>query len=269
MRASLPRMLVSRLTLVEHMAGLSSVRARRAQVLSTVHLQAERVYPPKPTSKLVHDAHRRHNYDHEVDYEDVVTQRYYSLTVAWERLLHHIAHDVDMDDDDFAFIFEDDIALHEDLAPENATEAILHGMELARADGLLYLGACDFDCAPWRGADHWVGGVRFEKCASHCTHAMAITKGKAATLMQELHVSVLTELYVHGDGVRKAAFIIDQQLKMYSQHHNGTWTVGTNFFSPQDEWRMFAFGAFYQDKLTAHSTILTRRRSLRTLLAWG
>jgi len=82
MRASLPRMLVSRLTLVEHMAGLSSVRARRAQVLSTVHLQAERVYPPKPTSKLVHDAHRRHNYDHEVDYEDVVTQRYYSLTVA-------------------------------------------------------------------------------------------------------------------------------------------------------------------------------------------
>lgn len=238
------------LTIVEHVAGLSSMRARRAQVLATVHPQAERMYPPKPTSKLVHDAHRRHNYDHEVDYEDVVTQRYYSLTVAWERLLHHIAHDVDMQDDDFAFIFEDDIALHDNLTHSDARRAVLRGMDLAREDGLLYLGGCWPSCSQWDRKPEWTNTVKFEKCSNMCTHALAVTKRKAATLMAQLRESMV--LAIGEDGHWPYGYVIDQMLHMYSKQNNGTWTVGSNMLAPGNDVHI---GIFYQNRKAFHSTI--------------
>ncbi len=104
-----------------------------AQVLAAVlHLRAEHVTPPKPSAKLAREARKRHNYDKDADVDNVVTQRLFSLTVAWERLTRHIAHDTDMAGDDFAFVFEGDIALHDNVSHADARRAVLHGMDLAR-----------------------------------------------------------------------------------------------------------------------------------------
>ena len=62
-----------------------------------------------------------------------------------------------MADDDLACIFEDDIALHDDVSHTVARRAILHGMDLGRKDGLLYLGGCGPWC--WNEPFEWL-----EKC---------------------------------------------------------------------------------------------------------
>ncbi|KAK9834864.1 hypothetical protein WJX81_004590 [Elliptochloris bilobata] len=131
-------------------------------VLATLHLQGNRFVPLKPSVKLAREARKRHDYDENTDVEDSKHQRYFSLTVTWERLLQHIASDVDMEEDQWACIFEDDITLHDDVSHAVAREAILHGMDLARSDGLLYLGGCSPDCS-FNDAAEWRGELSFEK----------------------------------------------------------------------------------------------------------
>ncbi len=223
-----------------------------AQVLAAVlHLRAEHVTPPKPSAKLAREARKRHNYDKDADVDNVVTQRLFSLTVAWERLTRHIAHDTDMAGDDFAFVFEGDIALHDNVSHADARRAVLHGMDLARADGLLYLGGCFTRCAGGAAEAQWLGNTRFERCSNKCTHALAVTKRKAATLMADLHESMRVEAGPNGSTLY-LGYIIDQMLSTYSAHYNGTWTVGTNLFAPGNDLHI---GMFYQDRKAFHSTI--------------
>ena len=60
------------------------------QVLATLHMQSTRIVPLKPSAKLAHEARKRHDYDQYADMDDPITWRYFSLTVTWERLMHHI-----------------------------------------------------------------------------------------------------------------------------------------------------------------------------------
>ena len=128
------------------------------QVLASLHMMAEHVVPPAPSEALARRVYRNHNYDKHVNLSDLVTQREFSLVAAWERLLAHVAHHVEIGPDDWAAVFEDDIALHDELSHAAARRALLHGMELARSDGLLYLGICQ----PWCHEDsvQEAGGVR-------------------------------------------------------------------------------------------------------------
>ncbi len=223
-----------------------------AQVLAAVlHLRAERITPPKPTSKLAWEARKRHNYDKDMDVENVVTQRSLSLTVAWERLTRHIAHDPDMAEDDFALVFEGDVALHDNVSHADARQAVLHGMDLAREDGLLYLGGCFPRCAGGPDGEQWLSNTRFERCSNKCTHALAVTKRKAATLMADLRESMLADAGPDGSTLY-LGYLIDQMLSTYSAHHNGTWTVGTNFAAPGNGWHI---GIFYQDRKAFQTTI--------------
>ncbi len=218
---------------------------------AVLHLRAEHVTPPKPTSKLAREAHKRHNYDKDADVDNVVTQRLFSLTVAWERLMRHIAHNTDMADDDFAFVFEGDIALYDNVSHADARQAVLHGMDLARADGLLYLGGCFPQCTWGPAEEEWLGNTRFERCSNKCTHALAVTKRKAATLMAELRESMRVEAGPDGSSLY-LGYIIDQMLSTYSKHHNGTWSIGTNFVAPGNEVHT---GIFYQDRKAFRTTI--------------
>ena len=226
---------------------------RARQVLAALHMQATRLVPLKASARLARDAHKRHDYDDNADLEDHTTWRYFSLTVTWERLMHQIAHDVDMEDDDFACIFEDDVALHDDVSIATARKALLRGTDLARGDGLVYFGSCYAGCN-LDSAVEWVGNVRLEKCVNLCTHAMAVTKRKAATLMTELHDEVHADFEQHNYHSIHLGFVIDQMLKVYQQRHNGMWTVGTNLWSAQDKYNM-SVGAFYQDRWRVNSTI--------------
>ena len=223
------------------------------QVLGTVHLMAERVHPPKATLKLAQEAYKVHNYDKDLDLSDVVTQRELSLTATWDRLIAHIARHTDMEDDDFACVFEDDIALHDDVTHAVARRAILHGMELGRADGLLSLGMCAPDCQ--NSTQQWVENVKFEKCASLCTHAVAVTKRKAGTLMADLHAAVHEDFEKWGYDSYYHGHAIDQQLRLHAWHNNGTWTAGTNLYSMETPWWDTHLGLFYQDRWRARPSI--------------
>lgn len=220
-------------------------------MLASLHLQPERVHPIKPSAQLAREARARHDFDKGVDTEQAQAQRYFSALVTWERLLAHIARSAHMADDDFAFAFEDDIALHDDLSHAAARAAILRGLDLARHEGLLYMGACETVCEPDAPAT-WLGAVEFRKCTGLCTHALAVTKRAAATLVADAHASVLADMAEKGHDTLPLGYTIDQMLRLHLRRRNGTWLVGANLHSPQ---RPLHFGAFYQDRWRTHSTL--------------
>ena len=221
-------------------------------MLASLHLQPERVHPIKPSAQLARKARARHDFDKAVDTEQAQAQRFFSALATWERLLAHIAASAHMADDDFAFAFEDDIALHDDLSHAAARAAILRGLYLARHEGLLYLGACEAELAPDAPATR-LGAVEFRKCIGLCTHALAVTKSRAATLVADVHASVLADMAEKGYDSLPFGYTIDQMLRVHMRRNNGTWLVGANLASPQ---RALEFGAFYQDKWRTRSTIV-------------
>ncbi|KAK9834875.1 hypothetical protein WJX81_005664 [Elliptochloris bilobata] len=235
---------------------------RTKQVLASLHLLAQRIHPPKATYKLAEEGYKAHSYDKDVNLDDATTQREFSLLATWERLLQHIAGDPDMAESDFALIFEDDIALHDDLSHAAARRAILHGLDIARDDGLLTLGICVPDCQ--NVSAEWYEGIQYDKCASLCSHAIAVTKLRAVTLMDQLHEAIHIDFkkweydsYYHGH-------CIDQLLRLYAYAHGGTWTVASNLRSDQSPPWGDELGVFYQDRWRSKSTI-NARRTLRSL----
>ena len=221
------------------------------QVLASLHLQPERVHPIKPSAQLAREARARHDFDKAVDTEQAQAQRYFSALVTWERLLAHIAASAHMADDDFAFAFEDDIALHDDLSHAAARAAILRGLDLARHEGLLFMGACETEFAPDAPATG-LGAVEFRKCAGLCTHALAMTKRMAVTLVADAHASVVADMAEKGYDSMPLGYTIDQMLHVHMRRSNGTWLVGANLHSPQ---RPLHLGAFCQDRWRTHSTL--------------
>ena len=193
-------------------------------MLASLHLQPERVHPIKPSAQLAREARARHDFDKAVDTEQVQAQRYFSALATWERLLAHIGASAHMGDDDFAFAFEDDIALHDDLSHAAARAAILRGLDLARHEGLLFMGVCETEFAPDAPAT-WLGTVEFRKCAGLCTHALAVTKRKAATLVADVHASVLADMAEKGYDSMPFGYTIDQMLRVHMRRKtaHGWW----------------------------------------------
>lgn len=216
------------------------------QVLAQLHIQAERVWPPKPSLHLAKEMYAIHDYDKEVNLSDPQHQRYFSLLAAWKHVLHHVAHHPDLEPHNFAIIMEDDISLQEDVSLAAARNAILHGFDLARSDGWLYLAVCPTEYFP---ETEQYQGLTYSKMVGWCAHALAFTKHRAASIMHEMHTSMkedfLTQFpsYSFGHGV-------DQMLSQYGHIHNGTWTVATNLQGKHN-----AVGLFYQDRERFHSTI--------------
>ena len=177
--------------------------------------------------------------------------------------------------------------MHDELSLDAARASILHGFDLARKDGLLYLSVCSPHChadthrevkvSPgcWseiktsvckagtracrtsgvtlccRGCV-MLQGLTYMRCYGLCSHAMAVTKHKAATLLLDMHGSMLEYLKTH-DSV-PAGHSVDQMLYNYARMQNGTWTTATNLVSPVER-SPPSVGIFYQDKTRFHSTI--------------
>ena len=232
------------------------------QVLAGLHLEATRVQPVKPSQRHAQETHRKHNYDKTADLSDIKTQRYLSLTATWEHLLQKIAHDVDMEDTDFACIFEDDVALHDDLSTTNARKVILHGMDIARSDGVLYMGVCEPECLA--ETTQWLGNYTFAKCYALCAHAMAVTKAKAVTYMDEMHAAFQHEFKTKGYDSYPQGHVIDQMLLVHARTYNATWAIATNLVDPQTETYGYGshYGAFIQDKWR-HSSSIDTAEALR------
>lgn len=90
------------------------------------------------------------------------------------------------------------------------------------------------------------------RCYGLCSHAMAVTKHKAATLLLDMHGGMLDYLETHDSA--HAGHSIDQMLYNYARMQNGTWTTATNLVSPVER-NPPSVGIFYQDKTRFPSTV--------------
>ena len=160
--------------------------------LAMLHVSLERVWPPKPSLHLAKAMYAVHDYDRHANLSDERVQRYMSLLAAWRHALGHIAHHPDLLPDEWALAFEDDISLHDNLTLSAARAAVLRGFSLARTEGWLYLGMCLREghgrCWQETAVEH--GGVEYAKCNGVCSHALAFTKRRAATMLADMHASM-------------------------------------------------------------------------------
>lgn len=221
------------------------------QVLARLHVSAERVWPPKPSLHLAQHMYKEHDYDKHAHLSDPKHQKYFSLLAAWEHVLQHVAHHPDLAPHDFAICVEDDISLHDDLSLAAAQAAILHGFELARSDGWLYLGVCWPRC--WDESAQVFQGLNYSRCSGECTHALAFTKHKAATMLMDLRVGMKDYMSAQGQDTYRVGEAIDQMMATYSYVRNGTWVAGLNLNSSHGHQ-----GLFYQDRDRFHPTIEER-----------
>ena len=161
-------------------------------VLVTLHVSAERVWPPKPSLHLAKLMSAFHDYDKSANMTDDHHQRYMSLLAAWRHVPGHISHHSDLAPDEWALAFEDDISLHDNSTLAAARAAILRGFSLAREEGWLYLGMClvGGHGRYWESTAVSHDGVEYAKCTGMCSHALAFTKRKAGTMLADMHASM-------------------------------------------------------------------------------
>lgn len=218
-------------------------------------MTAERVQPPEASLKHAREVYAVHNYDKEANLSDVSTQRELSLLSAWDGLLRRIARHPSLGGDGFACIFGNDIALHDEVPHSIAMQAIVHGMDLARKDGLLYLSSCGPLCVndPVERLDR----IEYRKCNNPCSHAICVTKKKSRMLMSEIQKAWRADFQMYNYQSIEKGHCMDQMLRVYAEHSNSIWTVGTNLWSAQWLW--------YGDQL---SCLLCKQDLMRQDIRW-
>ena len=127
---------------------------------------AERVHTSKPSLRQAQEMYAAQSH-HRDNLSVIAVRREVALMTTWDRLLRHVVSDPDMADDDFACIFEDDVALPANMSRTAARRAIQHGMDLARIDGLLYLGPCGHMCSNEPAV--WLDMFEFRRCNNLCS----------------------------------------------------------------------------------------------------
>jgi hypothetical protein len=101
--------------------------------------------------------------------------------------LQTIATDPDLAEDGWGFIFEDDIALADEVTPQKFQKMLTVAKLHAAESGFLYLGIC---AAKFYGKEVYQSGFVFQKCSGPCAHAYGVTKWRAAWLYDELSLKI-------------------------------------------------------------------------------
>ena len=215
-------------------------------VLQAVGFARPQRFAPVEASRTNADAESLPEaYDAIINTTSKVVQRELALRATFYRLFHTIAKLSSLGEDDFACLFEDDIAVHPSLNHTSLASILDFGSSLARKEGLLYLGSC----AP-RCDDHFTRvheEVEYAKCSCSCTHAFAVTRRRARSLAVDLHSNMVEH--------RIVGHTIDDLLKYYSLFKSLSWVAGTNLVSPEAEGHK---GVFFQNRLRFKSLINQR-----------
>ena len=217
-------------------------------MLASLHLLAERVRPSTASSNEAPEVDAVHSHDRDGNLSNVVAQRELLLVATWDGVLRRIASSNNIDGEGFACIFEDDITLHKDVSQSVARRVIVHGMNLARKDGLLYLGSCGSAC--WDEPFVWLQNVEYRKCDTPCSHAVCVTKQRSGTLMSELRGAWQDDIMNYNFHSTEEGHCIAQLLRVHAEHKSSIWTVGTNLWSMQWVWYGDQLnGLFHRDKV--------------------
>lgn len=171
-----------------------------------------------------------------------------------QAILRH-AHDRHSHAGSWRIFLEDDAALHPNV--KSPVCALLHGLELSRNDGIVYLGLCSPRCVDPKLFSDNLGGIEYSKCSGTCAHAFGMTKFKAQSILPILS-SLRRDYHNHDE-----AIYFDIGLFAYGKLINPIWTIGTNLRSspPKSNIRKFAQyiadhrGIFFQDRARFETTI--------------
>lgn len=237
--------------------------------LASLHLAAERVVPPKPTVRMAKEMFASYDYDKQINLTEPLQQKYFSLLSGFESALHRLAHHPDLGPDDFAVVVEDDVSLDNRMSIADARAAILHGFDLARSDGWLYLGMCSAWCdeASMQVYRH----VAYSRCAGVGSHALAFTKRRAATFLADVHASVKHRLATDPKYIANNAHSFDRMLIAHTQKEGLAWLAPSSFAGLHSDFddpkNGGCGGVFFQDRARFRSTIDTRR--WRAQSGWG
>ena len=139
--------------------------------------------------------------------------------------------------------FEDDVVVVGSVAKDRVLAGMLHGFELAKDTGMVYLGLCPIDGAT--DVSNW-GGFSFSRGGGRCAHAFALNRKLAATLWAFLetpqaHPPSWYTAFRTREIMDGWPIFMDTRLNSYTMHHPAVIvsTHGSGHF-PQ--------GIFHQDR---------------------
>ena len=195
--------------------------------------------------------------DYHAGNQKYLTDKYkkvFSNRLAFTDLFQKFVNDTSADVGSWRFFFEDDVALHPFLTQSLARRLLARGMEVAAADGILYLGIC----GPSKSREKVVlsnpGPVEATRCSGACTHAFGLTKWKTGgflTYMDKLRMP---------EDANVTSMYFDQLMQAYGEQVHKIWVLGSNLVSPQEKNHI---GMVFQDRTNYPSVINTREPSLR------
>lgn len=215
-------------------------------VLETLGIVPNQYVPEHYQSSVIQRAME----DYHSGNQKYLTDKYkkvFSNRMAFTDLFRNFVNDTTADVGQWRFFFEDDVALHPFLTPSLARRLLARGMEVAAADGILYLGIC----GPSRSRErvmllHPVEAVR---CSGACTHAFGLTKWKTGGFL-----SYMDKLRMPEDE-NVTSMYFDQLMQAYGEQVHKIWVLGSNLLSPQERNHI---GMVFQDRTHYPSVINTR-----------
>lgn len=215
-------------------------------VLETLGILPNQYIPEHYQSRVIQKAMEAYHGGN----QKYLTDKYkkvFSNRLAFTDLFHRFVNDSSADVGTWRFFFEDDVALHPFLTQTLARRLLVRGMEVAAADGILYLGIC----GPNKSRQTVVLSPPVEamRGSGACTHAFGITKWKTGgflTYMDKLQMP---------EDANVTSMYFDQLMQAYGEQVHKIWVLGSNLVSPQEKNHI---GIVFQDRTNYPSVINTR-----------
>lgn len=179
----------------------------------------------------------------------------FSNFLAFHQAIFRHAHDRHSTAGSWRIFLEDDVALHPNVASPACS--LLRGLELARNDGIVYLGLCAPRCFDATLFYEKHNAIEYGKCSGTCAHAFGLTRWKAQSILPIL-ANLRRDYHAHDEQI-----YFDIGLFSYGSRISPVWTIGTNLRSspPKSNIRKFARyladhrGMLFQDRARFETTI--------------
>ena len=224
-------------------------------VLAKLQITPHHYVPYSYKTKLVMDQMEKY-IDGPIDQNDDHNLKMFSNRMAHTSMLFDFVNDLTANMNSWRFFFEDDIELHPSVTVADARAALAKGLEIAAADGIIYLGVCGPGRSDLDKPVVLARGINARKSHGTCTHAYGVTKWRAAGLLSYLDKVKVPEHYP-----RTAYMYFDILSRAYGVTVMKAWIVGFNLKSPVPQQylaKQAHIGLIFQDRVRYPSFVSPR-----------
>lgn len=203
-------------------------------VLAHLGINVIRKHPPQWQSADLNQSmeaffgHRR--------FHNPTNLKVWSNRIAFTDAMTEFSQDPRLDPKRWRIFLEDDVAIIPNITDDFGKQILIKGLQLADADGFVYLGLCGGSCENSTVLEQ---NVEAAKCEGLCTHAFGFQKRTAAQFLKDM------ELDTHRLGVRSVLRPFDQYFHGYGMMVKRIWLIGSNLYSPSVEGHR---GILFQDR---------------------